>query len=457
MNIREMIEIKKGFLHDTMSEPHYYNSSYDYDDDDDLGNDTLIENAIDTFENDTRILFGEQYKNDILIEEMLLSATSFQDCDIVEEALLDSLADMKDKVIKTIKDLWIRFRDWLTRIIDSIKDAFSYPVPDNGSNSSATQSGGGSAQKGGSSSGGSSSGGSAQKGGSSSGGSGQKAIGGGRGNLALPSPEGGGGGGSSSGGSGQKAIGGPSGGGQLAKGGTKPSGSNGTKSEGPKENTKSEKTEKTEKSEKSENKERTTSKKKMSKADFKALKSRVISQYRLKQDTVHYKGFTYYNEDRQFLKAMRQCADISDIVSRFKTGDTMTRMDYFDKIEHIIGGNPKDRGEDGYVQNWIISKIRNNKIEDHKLKDMPLGLLTKYGMEEATALDQCNELMNIYRNLFKDTETTINNCDDAKKVKIMTRLCSQATKFGTFCIGVYTREYRKAIKFCSSIIRKIII
>ena len=456
MNIREMIEIKKGFLHDTMSEPHYYNSSYDYDDDDDLGNDTLIENAIDTFENDTRILFGEQYKNDILIEEMLLSATSFQDCDIVEEALLDSLADMKDKVIKTIKDLWIRFRDWLTRIIDSIKDAFSYPVPDNGSNSSATQSGGGSAQKGGSSSGGSSSGGSAQKGGSSSGGSGQKAIGGGRGNLALPSPEGGGGGGSSSGGSssggsGQKAIGGPSGGGQLAKGGAKPSGSNGTKSGGPKENTKSEKTEK------SENKERTTSKKKMSKADFKALKSRVISQYRLKQDTVHYKGFTYYNEDRQFLKAMRQCADISDIVSRFKTGDTMTRMDYFDKIEHIIGGNPKDRGEDGYVQNWIISKIRNNKIEDHKLKDMPLGLLTKYGMEEATALDQCNELMNIYRNLFKDTETTINNCDDAKKVKIMTRLCSQATKFGTFCIGVYTREYRKAIKFCSSIIRKIII
>ena len=195
----------------------------------------------------------------------------------------------------------------------------------------------------------------------------------------------------------------------------------------------------------------------MSKADFKALKSRVISQYRLKQDIVHYKGFTYYNEDRQFLKAMRQCADISDIVSKFKSGADMSRMDYFDKVERIIGGNPKDRGEDGYVQNWIISKIRNNKIEDHKLKDMPLGLLTKYGMEEATALDQCNELMNMYKALFKDTETTINNCDDAKKVKVMTRLCSQATKFGTFCIGLYTREYRKAIKFCSSIIRKIII
>ena len=195
----------------------------------------------------------------------------------------------------------------------------------------------------------------------------------------------------------------------------------------------------------------------MSKADFKALKSRVISQYRLKQDTVHYKGFTYYNEDRQFLKTMRQCADISDIVSKFKSGADMSRMDYFDKVERIIGGNPKDRGEDGYVQNWVISKIRNNKIEDHKLKDMPLGLLTKYGMEEATALDQCNELMNMYKALFKDTETTINNCDDAKKVKVMTRLCSQATKFGTFCIGLYTREYRKAIKFCSSIIRKIII
>ena len=448
MNIRDMIEIKRGFLHDTMSDSHYYDSSYDYDDD--LGDDTLMENAIDRFENDTRILFGEQYKNDILIEEMLLSATSFHDCDIVEEALLDSLADMKDKVIKTIKNLWIRFRDWLTRIMDSIKDAFNYSVPDNGSNSSATQSGGGSSSGGSGQQGGSSSGG------SSSGGSGQKAIGGGRGNLALPSPEGGGGGsaqkgGSSSGGSGQKAIGGPSGGGQLAKGGAKPSGSSGTKSEGPKENTKSEKTEK------SENKERTTSKKKMSKADFKALKSRVISQYRLKQDTVQYKGYTYYNEDRQFLKTMRQCADISDIVSKFKSGADMSRMDYFDKIERIIGGNPKDRGEDGYVQNWVISKIRNNKIEDHKLKDMPLGLLTKYGMEEATALDQCNELMNMYKALFKDTETTINNCDDAKKVKVMTRLCSQATKFGTFCIGLYTREYRKAIKFCSSIIRKIII
>ena len=443
MNIRDMIEIKKGFLHDSMSESHYYDSSYDYDDDD-LGNDTLMENAIDTFENDTRILFGEQYKNDILIEEMLLSATSFHDCDIVEEALLDSLADMKDKVIKTIKDLWIRFRDWLTRIIDSIKDAFNYSVPESGSNLPATQSGSGSPSAGSSQQGGSSSGGSGQKGGSSSGGSGQKAIGGGRGNLALPSPEGGKGS-SSSNSSNQKQIGGPSGGGQLAKSGAKPSGSNGAKGEGPKENVKSE------------NKEKTTSKKKMSKADFKALKSRVISQYRLKQDSVQYKGYTYYNEDRQFLKAMRQCADISDIVSKFKSGADMNRMDYFDKVEHIIGGNPKDRGEDGYVQNWIISKIRNNKFEEHKLKDMPLGLLTKYGMEEATALDQCNELMNIYRDLFKDTETTINNCDDAKKVKIMTRLCSQATKFGTFCIGVYTREYRKAIKFCSSIIRKIII
>lgn len=416
MNIRNMIEFKRGFIHDTMSEPHYYDSSYDYDDD--LGDDTLMENAIDRFEDDTRILFGEQYKNDILIEEMLLSATSFHDCDIVEEALLDSLADMKDKVIKTIKDLWIRFRDWLTRIIDSIKDLFNYSVPDSGSNLPPTQSGGG---------------------------SGQKAIGGGRGNLALPSPEGGGGSSSSSSNSNQKQIGGPSGGGQLAKSGAKPSGSSGAKGEGPKENAKSEK------------KEKTTSKKKMSKADFKALKSRVISQYRLKQDTVHYKGYTYYNEDRQFLKTMRQCADISDIVSKFKSGADMTRMDYFDKVERIIGGNPKDRGEDGYVQNWIISKIRNNKIEDHKLKDMPLGLLTKYGMEEATALDQCNELMNMYRDLFKDTETTINNCDDAKKVKVMTRLCSQATKFGTFCIGVYTREYRKAIKFCSSLIRKIII
>ena len=444
MNIRDMIEIKRGFLHDTMNETQYYDSSYDYDDE--LGEDTLMENAIDRFEDDTRILFGEQYKNDILIEEMLLSATSFHDCDIVEEALLDSLADMKDKVIKTIKDLWIRFRDWLTRIIDSIKDLFNYSVPESGSNLPATQSGGGSPSAG-----------SSQQGGSSSGGSGQKATGGGHGNLALPSvsPEGGKGssssggstqrGGSSSGGSGQKAIGGPSGGGQLAKGGAKPSGSSGAKAEGPKENPKSEQ------------KEKTTSKKKMSKADFKALKSRVISQYRLKQDTVQYKGYTYYNEDRQFLKAMRQCADISDIVSKFKSGADMNRMDYFDKVERIIGGNPKDRGEDGYVQNWIISKIRNNKFEEHKLKDMPLGLLTKYGMEEATALDQCNELMNMYRDLFKDTETTINNCDDAKKVKIMTRLCSQATKFGTFCIGVYTREYRKAIKFCSSLIRKIII
>lgn len=449
MNIRDMIEIKRGFLHDTMSDSQYYDSSYDYDED--LGNDdTLMENAIDTFENDTRILFGEQYKNDILIEEMLLSATSFHDCDIVEEALLDSLADMKDKVIKTIKDLWIRFRDWLTRIMDSIKDLFNYSVPDSGSNLPATQSGGGSPSAGSSQQGGSPSVGSSQKGGGassggSSGGSGQKAIGGGHGNLALPSPKGGEGSSSSSSNSNQKQIGGPSGGGQLAKSGAKPSGSSGAKGEGPKENAKSEK------------KEKTTSKKKMSKADFKALKSRVISQYRLKQDTVHYKGFTYYNEDRQFLKTMRQCADISDIVSKFKSGADMTRMDYFDKVEHIIGGNPKDRGEDGYVQNWIISKIRNNKIEDHKLKDMPLGLLTKYGMEEATALDQCNELMNMYRDLFKDTETTINNCDDAKKVKVMTRLCSQATKFGTFCIGVYTREYRKAIKFCSSLIRKIII
>lgn len=408
MNIREMIEMKKEFLHDTVSGSHYYDSSYDYDDD--LGNDTLMENAIDTFENDTRILFGEQYKNDILIEEMLLSATSFQDCDIVEEALLDSLADMKDKVIKTIKDLWIRFRDWLTRIMDSIRDLFNYSVPEgSGSNLPATQSGGGNVAKTGANTSGSS------------------------------------GGGSSSGGSSQKQIGGPSGGGNLAKSGAKPSGSSGAKAEEPKQNAKPE------------NKEKTTSKKKMSKADFKALKSRVIEQYRVKQDSFEYKGYTYYNEDRQFLKTMRQCADISDIVSKFKSGADMTRMDYFDKVEGIIGGNPKDRGEDGYVQNWIISKIRNNKLEQHKLKDMPLGLLTKYGMEEATALDQCNELMNIYRDLFKDTETTINNCDDAKKVKIMTRLCSQATKFGTFCIGVYTREYRRAIKFCSSIIRKIII
>lgn len=413
MNIREMIEMKKEFLHDTVSGSHYYDSSYDYDDD--LGNDTLMENAIDIFENDTRILFGEQYKNDILIEEMLLSATSFQDCDIVEEALLDSLADMKDKVIKTIKDLWIRFRDWLTRIMDSIRDLFNYSVPEgSGSNLPATQSGGGNVAKTGANTSGSSGGGSSS-------------------------------GGSSSGGSSQKQIGGPSGGGNLAKSGAKPSGSSGAKAEEPKQNAKPE------------NKEKTTSKKKMSKADFKALKSRVIEQYRVKQDSFEYKGYTYYNEDRQFLKTMRQCADISDIVSKFKSGADMTRMDYFDKVEGIIGGNPKDRGEDGYVQNWIISKIRNNKLEQHKLKDMPLGLLTKYGMEEATALDQCNELMNIYRDLFKDTETTINNCDDAKKVKIMTRLCSQATKFGTFCIGVYTREYRKAIKFCSSIIRKIII
>ena len=399
-----MVEMKREFLHDTMNSSHYYEPLCDYDDD--SNNDTLMENAIDAFNNDTKVLFGEQYKNEILVEEMLWSATTFEDCEIVEEALLDSLADMKDKVIKTIKDLWIRFRDWLTRIMDAIRDLFNYSVPEGANTQLVPSSGGGSPSVG-----------------SSSGGSNQKPTGGKGGNLALPSP---------SGGSSQKQIGGPSGTGL-------------TKAEGPKQNANSG------------NKEKSTSKKKMSKADFKALKSRVISQYRAKQDTVEYKGYTYYNEDKKFINAMKQCADISDIVSQFKAGNEMSRMDYFDKVERVIGGNPKDRGEDGYVQTWIISKIRNNKFEQHKLKDMPLGLLTKYGMEEATVLDQCNELMNIYKNLFKDVETTINNCDDAKKVKVMTRLCSQATKFGTFCIGVYTREYRKAIKFCSALIRKIII
>ena len=423
MNIREMVEMKREFLHDTMNNSHYYEPLCDYGDD--SNNDTLMENAIDAFNNDTKVLFGEQYKNEILVEEMLWSATTFEDCEIVEEALLDSLADMKDKVIKTIKDLWIRFRDWLTRIMDAIRDLFNYSVPEGANTQLVPSSGGGSPSVG-----------------SSSGGSNQKPTGGKGGNLALPSP---------SGGSSQKQIGGKGGNSALPPGGSSqkqiggPSGTGLTKAEGPKQNANSG------------NKEKSTSKKKMSKADFKALKSRVISQYRVKQDTVEYKGYTYYNEDKKFINAMKQCADISDIVSQFKAGNEMSRMDYFDKVERIIGGNPKDRGEDGYVQTWIISKIRNNKFEQHKLKDMPLGLLTKYGMEEATVLDQCNELMNIYKNLFKDVETTINNCDDAKKVKVMTRLCSQATKFGTFCIGVYTREYRKAIKFCSALIRKIII
>ena len=423
MDIREMVEMKREFLHDTMNNSHYYEALCDYDDD--SNNDTLMENAIDAFNNDTKVLFGEQYKNEILVEEMLWSATTFEDCEIVEEALLDSLADMKDKVIKTIKDLWIRFRDWLTRIMDAIRDLFNYSVPEGANTQLVPSSGGGSPSVG-----------------SSSGGSNQKPTGGKGGNLALPSP---------SGGSSQKQIGGKGGNSALPPGGSSqkqiggPSGTGLTKAEGPKQNANSG------------NKEKSTSKKKMSKADFKALKSRVISQYRVKQDTVEYKGYTYYNEDKKFINAMKQCADISDIVSQFKAGNEMSRMDYFDKVERIIGGNPKDRGEDGYVQTWIISKIRNNKFEQHKLKDMPLGLLTKYGMEEATVLDQCNELMNIYKNLFKDVETTINNCDDAKKVKVMTRLCSQATKFGTFCIGVYTREYRKAIKFCSALIRKIII
>ena len=423
MDIREMVEMKREFLHDTMNSSHYYEPLCDYDDD--SNNDTLMENAIDVFNNDTKVLFGEQYKNEILVEEMLWSATTFEDCEIVEEALLDSLADMKDKVIKTIKDLWIRFRDWLTRIMDAIRDLFNYSVPEGANTQLVPSSGGGSPSVG-----------------SSSGGSNQKPTSGKGGNLALPSP---------SGGSSQKQIGGKGGNSALPPGGSSqkqiggPSGTGLTKAEGPKQNANSG------------NKEKSTSKKKMSKADFKALKSRVISQYRVKQDTVEYKGYTYYNEDKKFINAMKQCADISDIVSQFKAGNEMSRMDYFDKVERIIGGNPKDRGEDGYVQTWIISKIRNNKFEQHKLKDMPLGLLTKYGMEEATVLDQCNELMNIYKNLFKDVETTINNCDDAKKVKVMTRLCSQATKFGTFCIGVYTREYRKAIKFCSALIRKIII
>ena len=423
MDIREMVEMKREFLHDTMNSSHYYEPLCDYDDD--SNNDTLMENAIDAFNNDTKVLFGEQYKNEILVEEMLWSATTFEDCEIVEEALLDSLADMKDKVIKTIKDLWIRFRDWLTRIMDAIRDLFNYSVPEGANTQLVPSSGGGSPSVG-----------------SSSGGSNQKPTGGKGGNLALPSP---------SGSSSQKQIGGKGGNSALPPGGSSqkqiggPSGTGLTKAEGPKQNANSG------------NKEKSTSKKKMSKADFKALKSRVISQYRVKQDTVEYKGYTYYNEDKKFINAMKQCADISDIVSQFKAGNEMSRMDYFDKVERIIGGNPKDRGEDGYVQTWIISKIRNNKFEQHKLKDMPLGLLTKYGMEEATVLDQCNELMNIYKNLFKDVETTINNCDDAKKVKVMTRLCSQATKFGTFCIGVYTREYRKAIKFCSALIRKIII
>ena len=423
MDIREMVEMKREFLHDTMNSSHYYEPLCDYDDD--SNNDTLMENAIDVFNNDTKVLFGEQYKNEILVEEMLWSATTFEDCEIVEEALLDSLADMKDKVIKTIKDLWIRFRDWLTRIMDAIRDLFNYSVPEGANTQLVPSSGGGSPSVG-----------------SSSGGSNQKPTGGKGGNLALPSP---------SGGSSQKQIGGKGGNSALPPGGSSqkqiggPSGTGLTKAEGPKQNANSG------------NKEKSTSKKKMSKADFKALKSRVISQYRVKQDTVEYKGYTYYNEDKKFINAMKQCADISDIVSQFKAGNELSRMDYFDKVERIIGGNPKDRGEDGYVQTWIISKIRNNKFEQHKLKDMPLGLLTKYGMEEATVLDQCNELMNIYKNLFKDVETTINNCDDAKKVKVMTRLCSQATKFGTFCIGVYTREYRKAIKFCSALIRKIII
>lgn len=423
MDIREMVEMKREFLHDTMNSSHYYEPLCDYDDD--SNNDTLMENAIDVFNNDTKVLFGEQYKNEILVEEMLWSATTFEDCEIVEEALLDSLADMKDKVIKTIKDLWIRFRDWLTRIMDAIRDLFNYSVPEGANTQLVPSSGGGSPSVG-----------------SSSGGSNQKPTGGKGGNLALPSP---------SGGSSQKQIDGKGGNSALPPGGSSqkqiggPSGTGLTKAEGPKQNANSG------------NKEKSTSKKKMSKADFKALKSRVISQYRVKQDTVEYKGYTYYNEDKKFINAMKQCADISDIVSQFKAGNEMSRMDYFDKVERIIGGNPKDRGEDGYVQTWIISKIRNNKFEQHKLKDMPLGLLTKYGMEEATVLDQCNELMNIYKNLFKDVETTINNCDDAKKVKVMTRLCSQATKFGTFCIGVYTREYRKAIKFCSALIRKIII
>ena len=423
MDIREMVEMKREFLHDTMNSSHYYEPLCDYDDD--SNNDTLMENAIDAFNNDTKVLFGEQYKNEILVEEMLWSATTFEDCEIVEEALLDSLADMKDKVIKTIKDLWIRFRDWLTRIMDAIRDLFNYSVPEGANTQLVPSSGGGSPSVG-----------------SSSGGSNQKPTGGKGGNLALPSP---------SGSSSQKQIGGKGGNSALPPGGSSqkqiggPSGTGLTKAEGPKQNANSG------------NKEKSTSKKKMSKADFKALKSRVISQYRVKQDTVEYKGYTYYNEDKKFINAMKQCADISDIVSQFKAGNELSRMDYFDKVERIIGGNPKDRGEDGYVQTWIISKIRNNKFEQHKLKDMPLGLLTKYGMEEATVLDQCNELMNIYKNLFKDVETTINNCDDAKKVKVMTRLCSQATKFGTFCIGVYTREYRKAIKFCSALIRKIII
>lgn len=465
MDIRRMIEMKRDFLHDSMYGNQYqYDYSYDYDTALEDDNNEMMDAAIEGYDDTTRYLFGEQYKNNVIFEEMILTAKNVNEFEIVEEALLDSLQDMKDKVIKTIKNLWERFRDWLMRIIDSIKDLFNYNVPETssnlpattgGANSPSTQSGGGSSRGGG---GGnlalpspSGSGGSASGGGSSSGG-GQKSASGSSDTKRLGAPSGGGGsasGSSSSGGSrpapGAKRLGAP---GKNEVGKTAASGA---KSEQPKAEEKKSNTE-------APKKEQNVSKKKMSKADFKALKSRVIEKYREKQDTFEYKGYTYYNESREFLNTMKKCADISDLMSKFKNKDAdLSRMDYFDKVQGIIGGDPKDRGDDGYVQNWIISKIRNNKIEQHKLKDMPLGLLTKYGMEEAEILSQCDELLKTYKSLFTDVETTINNCEDAKRVKVMTRLCSQATKFGTFCIGTFTREYKGAIKTCSSIIRRIIV
>lgn len=88
----------------------------------DSDNDVLLENAMYDYRQKSLEIFGQKYIDDILLEEMIFDDSNIENLEIIEESVIESLKNLKNSVAENIKKLWKKFKEWITNIINSIKN-----------------------------------------------------------------------------------------------------------------------------------------------------------------------------------------------------------------------------------------------------------------------------------------------------------------------------------------------
>lgn len=90
----------------------------------DVDNNLVLENAIYDYRQKSLEIFGQNYIDNILLEEMIFDDSNIENLEIIEESVIESLKNLKNSVAENIKNLWKKFKEWITNIINSIKKLF---------------------------------------------------------------------------------------------------------------------------------------------------------------------------------------------------------------------------------------------------------------------------------------------------------------------------------------------